>query len=282
MLHNPDSVTEINGAFFFCKDLTSVIIPDGVKRIGVESFFACESLESINLPNSLLNIGIGAFKLCKNLTAIRIPEDVVSIDIDAFSMCENLISVEIPDSVMSIGYDAFYGCPELTIECIKGSYAEEYAKNEGLPYALVPLRKSALSTKAALSIKGRSLSLEAYNIDGYNYFKLRDLAAVLYDTERQFELYWDEDNNTINLISGVAYTPNGDELTILGNSQNKTAISNSAIICLDGKEVDIVAYNIGGYNYFKLRDLALLLNFSLTYDRLTKTIFIDTVVTYSS
>ena len=44
-------VTSIGrGAFAYCRDLTSIIIPDGVTSIGGAVFIACESLQSVTIP----------------------------------------------------------------------------------------------------------------------------------------------------------------------------------------------------------------------------------------
>ena len=52
-------------------------------------------------------------------------------------------------------------------------------------------------------------------------------------------------------------------------------VSNSKIY-LDGKEIQLNAYNINGNNYFKLRDIGEKINFSVNWDEATKTIMIDT------
>ena len=44
-------VTSIGrGAFAYCRDLTSINIPDGVTSIGGAVFIACESLQSVTIP----------------------------------------------------------------------------------------------------------------------------------------------------------------------------------------------------------------------------------------
>ena len=53
---------------------------------------------------------------------------------EAFSMCDDLTSVKIPDRAVSIGKDLFYYYEELTLSVMQGSYAEEYAKENGIPY----------------------------------------------------------------------------------------------------------------------------------------------------
>ena len=55
-------------AFKDRSDLTSVVIPDGVTRIGVSAFDNCTSLTSVTIPDSVTYIGKGAFEGCSGLT----------------------------------------------------------------------------------------------------------------------------------------------------------------------------------------------------------------------
>lgn len=50
---------------------------------------------------------------------------------------------------------------------------------------------------------------------------------------------------------------------------------------MDGKEVNLIAYNIGSNNYFRLEDIAKVVDFEVTYDRKTNTIAIDTSKNYT-
>ncbi|MBE6573110.1 MAG: hypothetical protein E7652_01815 [Ruminococcaceae bacterium] len=134
----PDSVTSIGGsAFYHCTGLTSVTIPDSVTSIGDGAFYSCESLTSVTIPDSVTSIGDEVFSSCDSLTSVTIPDSVTSIGSFAFSHCDSLTSVTIPDSVTSIGGWAFYDCDSLTIECPSGSYAEQYAIEEGIPYTAI-------------------------------------------------------------------------------------------------------------------------------------------------
>ena len=51
---------------------------------------------------------------------------------------------------------------------------------------------------------------------------------------------------------------------------------------VEGKEKPFTTYNIGGNNYFKLRDVAKVLNIGVGYDTATKVITIDTKVDYTN
>ena len=105
----PNSVTSIgNGAFAGCYGLTSVTIPNSVTSIGDSAFSGCYGLTSVTIPNSVTSIGNYAFYGCKGLTSVTIPNSVTSIGNYAFLYCSGLTSVTIPNSVTSIGYCAFY------------------------------------------------------------------------------------------------------------------------------------------------------------------------------
>ena len=47
-------------------------------------------------------------------------------------------------------------------------------------------------------LPGEKKAFDAYNIEGSNYFKLRDLAYVLNGTDKQFEVGWDAAANAIS------------------------------------------------------------------------------------
>jgi hypothetical protein len=86
---------------------------------------------------------------------------------------------------------------------------------------------------------------------------------------------WDAAANAISLTSGKADTPVGGEMEGKG-AGSQTAAPTASKITLDGAEVSFTAYNIGGNNYFKLRDLGAALNFGVTWDGAANTIVIDT------
>lgn len=54
-------------AFNGCENITTIVLPEGVERIGHNAFTSCTSLTNINTPESVTSIGIDAFYDCKKL-----------------------------------------------------------------------------------------------------------------------------------------------------------------------------------------------------------------------
>ena len=76
-------------------------------------------------------------------------------------------------------------------------------------------------------------------------------------------------------MANPTHTPVGGEMANAG-SGNKNAKPTTSKIYLDGKEINLMAYNIDGNNYFKLRDIGAAFNFGVDWDSAKNTIVIDT------
>ena len=134
--------------------------------------------------------------------------------------------------------------------------------------------ETANPTSSTIYIDGQEIAFEAYNINGNNYFKLRDLAWALSSTEKQFNVTWDDAKQVINLISGEEYPKTG--ALKIGDNIVKSATLNEAPIMVDGEYVDMIAYNINGNNFFKLRDLGTQFGFIVGWNGDDNAVTIDT------
>ena len=134
----------------------------------------------------------------------------------------------------------------------------------------VPATAKAVLSNAKVAVNGTAVEFQAYNIGGNNYFKLRDVAAAVEGTVANFEVGYDKETKAILLTKGTAYT--GSKEAATATAGTKTAKLSAQKVVLDGAEADLTAYNIDGYNYFKLRDLGTALGFEITWDKEAKLI----------
>lgn len=182
----PGSVTQIaDAAFAFCPSLTSVTIPESVSKIGHSAFLACTALTSLTLPQGLRTIESSTFSCCPALTSIVIPSRVSRIGSNAFSNCPALTSIVIPSRVSRIEAFAFGDCPALTISGRAGSYAQEYASENHIPFQSIALPDSAVAGDAnndgAADTADAVLVLQyAAGLIGYTEFDI-ELAEVTSD-----------------------------------------------------------------------------------------------------
>ncbi len=111
----PESITTIGeNAFKECKKLTKVVAL-GETTIGASAFCDCSALAKVQFPEAI-SIGGSAFSSCYNLAEIHFPK-VTSIGNDAFESCNKLVSVEFP-MVVSIGSNVFKECSNLMdVQC---------------------------------------------------------------------------------------------------------------------------------------------------------------------
>lgn len=95
----PSSVEIINkDAFYSCKKLTNVIMPNTVKTIEDAAFIFCENLQNFSLSSSLETIGEDAFKGCNSITSITIPSSVQNIEPYALAYCPNLSNLVVEEN----------------------------------------------------------------------------------------------------------------------------------------------------------------------------------------
>lgn len=142
------SVTSIAAhAFAFCKNMTSVELPEGIAEIGDSAFGDCILLRSVKLPSTLRYLGLTVFggcdalenisvakentvyssdgnclietaekKLVQGIKTSIIPNDgsVEIIGRRAFCLCRELKNLTVPPSVRLIEAEAFDSCPLLS------------------------------------------------------------------------------------------------------------------------------------------------------------------------
>ena len=110
---HPSVINVDSEAFGWCKQLTEVILNDGLKEIGNLAFYSCTSLESVTIPSTVLEINQQAFLGCISLREVVVSDGLKKIGQFAFQNCRALQSITIPSTVVEIEKYAYMNCSSL-------------------------------------------------------------------------------------------------------------------------------------------------------------------------
>ena len=134
----PDNIMAINDFAYARSNITSLIIPESVTKIGYGAFYHCDSLDNVVIGKNVAEIEPFAFDNSKWINKfyssnqeflivgdgillaynggsshVNIPEGVKKIAPYAFYMHTGILSVSLPDSLVEIGEASFSGCKNL-------------------------------------------------------------------------------------------------------------------------------------------------------------------------
>lgn len=107
--------------FWENENIRSLVISDGITKIGNSLFERCKSMASASFPASLTEIGERSFFMYDQggLTELNLPASVTTIGEKAFA-CESLTSVTLPATLATLGTYLFMDSRTLTsarVEC---------------------------------------------------------------------------------------------------------------------------------------------------------------------
>jgi hypothetical protein len=110
----PEGVKRISyGAFEECSLLETAELPSTLEVIEDYAFSKCVSLQTAELPSGLTDLGERAFYGCSSLVYVSLPENIAEIKAYTFADCVSLRTAELPSGCVDIKEYAFYGCRRL-------------------------------------------------------------------------------------------------------------------------------------------------------------------------
>lgn len=158
------TVTEVKGSGFSGANITSVTLPQTLKKIGSNAFMFSSTLESAslggatelgercfvycsNLKSVTMSDGVevlpnNIFESCGKLEVVTMSKSLKAIGEAAFRDCPCLRDIELPSGLMEIGEKAFYGCKSLVSiaipEGVKSIEANTFRDCTGLSEITIP------------------------------------------------------------------------------------------------------------------------------------------------
>ena len=252
----PSNVTKLgNYVFQNFRSLTSIEIPSSVTSIGNDAFYGCSGLKSVEIPSSVTKIKEYTFYGCSGLTSIVIPSSVTEIGKYAFKNCSGLTSVEIPSSVTRIEYNTFENCSGLKSIVIPSSVTwidQEAFKNcSGLTSIVIPSSVTWIKTNAfsgCSNLTGIYVSWETpISIKNLGVFNnVNKQKCTLYVPKGTYQKYWLADGWG-DFENIVEYDATGvDKVTTSSDAREVSRYSvNGQRLAAPTKGLNIVKYSDG-------------------------------------
>lgn len=144
-----------------------------VKKIGDNAFMDNQKITSIYLPDSVEIVGSNSFKNAVNLVTVSFGENLKEIGEYAFYNT-SIISITLNQGIEFIGENTFgiYDnaiIRDFTVYCFKDSYAENYAKQNGLNVSYIAVQENQATGITATTLEG--LTLNASKVVGGDYYE---------------------------------------------------------------------------------------------------------------
>ena len=117
-----------------CYVVNSVIVEDGVTRIGKAAFNNFRMLTNVCIGNTVTEIGAASFAHCTRLKSVTIPDSVRIIGDGAFRDCRSMSELKLSDNLTKIGSWAFCDCDKLVRVTIPAGRGQEISLGRG-PFA---------------------------------------------------------------------------------------------------------------------------------------------------
>lgn len=164
--------------------------------------------------------------------------------------------------------------PEPPVEVTQSTQPNVIGSPE-YPYASDSPIPVATPATSRVQINGKTINFGAYEINGFNYYKLTDLAYALTGTNDQFMVTWQASKSAVNLLVGQPHVYTGTELR--GNSgKTEYPYPNYTPIYQNDQEIWATCYVINGESFVKLDDLRMALDLNVSWNHMTSTISINT------
>ncbi len=167
----------VDWTFFESKQLTTLVLPDTVEKIGTYAVSVCSKLTAFRMPKAINSIGVYAFSDCPELTVLNDNDEEImefkhgiKIGASAFENCIKLKEVvfnfeldfENPEQV-TIGMRAFAGC--INLEWVYLPYDNKIVDNRSVSVGVTSIGSKAFAN-CGISLYGNMFIYYHFDLSG--------------------------------------------------------------------------------------------------------------------
>lgn len=236
---NPNSSPHV-GIVDYLGNSDNIILPEKIEDVNVDTIgkvgMTVIETNLVDYSSEILNS-----PFCNNtkIKSVTVPESISSI-YTAFRNCPNLTKVEIMNSEAAIGDGSFDNCPNLTIYGKKGSTAETYAADHGIPFAVIgenytPPAESKPAESQPTESNTANSKPAAVDFDGYFTNEIANKIGYADTSDKTTELSQNNpnDDSWSNRSGAIGYE--------IGD-YNGDGIDEMLVFSMSGRDINISSY----------------------------------------
>lgn len=149
-----EGVTKVGAySFYQYSNISSIELSSTVTVIGEYSFYG-SSITELIIPDTVISMGMACFADCSSLSSLTISSGLTQIPNYAFSSCRSLTTVMIPEGVVDLIPGVFSGCSGLKTAYLPGSIQNIYGSSFAYCISLTDVYYSGTEEQASLINKG--------------------------------------------------------------------------------------------------------------------------------
>ncbi|MBE6557720.1 MAG: hypothetical protein E7661_01735 [Ruminococcaceae bacterium] len=119
--------------------IKDVVVGKDITALGDRTFYQCYNIRRMTFEEGSKLARIGTSAICGPwyLSEVQIPDNVTHMGYAALGYCSDLVNVYMPKNISEIYHNAFIGSTKAVLNVVRGTYAEQFAQNEGVPYTYI-------------------------------------------------------------------------------------------------------------------------------------------------
>lgn len=220
-VHIPNGVTTIReDAFAYCASLANVTFEENsqLKTMDSYAFYNCRALESIIMPDNLTSIGRFAFSGCNSIKRVHLSKSLAEFSRDLFEYCSNIETLTV-----SAGNPNYYSAGNCIIETATGTLVLG-CKNSVIPTeGVTKIGNSAFTESDITSVV---IPASVTLIDWYAFKSCTGLTSVTFSEDSQLKNIQYESFRNCSALTNITL-PNG--LKYIGDSVFQNCVNLTSV-----------------------------------------------------
>ena len=213
----PSTVTKVHAnAFYYCEYVEAIVFEGGNAdmTIGDKAFYRCKALTEMVLPDNVVAIGAGAFYNCSSLTSLTLSKNLTAFNGGMVESCTKLAEIKVGADGKGVNFSAQDGVlynADMTVLVMYPSARE--GSEFVVPATVKTIATKAFADNSTLAVVVLPVGLE--KIDDSAFFYATGLKTI--NVPNTVTYVGVKSFSNCSKLETVTFDEGGSELLVVGN-----------------------------------------------------------------